>query len=74
MKDGALLYDNLISPTPTVYFQYFMWNLTNPDEFEAGEKPFYVQKGPYSYIEIYTKYNLTQEFGDFESSSWISYT
>lgn len=64
---------NLIKPQ-IVYFEYYMWNITNPDEFEAGEKPNYVQKGPYTYVETYNKIDVVQEYGDFDNSSWIGYT
>ena len=38
------------------------------------EKAKYTQKGPYAYTEIYTKYDVTQENGAFENSSYVEYT
>ena len=52
-----------------------MWNITNPAEFVRGEeKAKYVQKGPYTYIEVYSRHNVSQQYGAFENSSWIEYT
>jgi len=31
------------------YITYYMYNITNPDEFEAGEKPEFEEIGPYVY-------------------------
>ena len=56
-----------------MYFEYYMWNLTNPLDFAAGEKANYVQKGPYTYLETYDKNSIKQQYGAFENSSWISY-
>jgi len=32
------------------YITYYMYNITNPDEFEAGEKPEFDEVGPYVYL------------------------
>ena len=72
-KEGATLFDNVVDPKPLVLFQYYMWNMTNPDEFESGQKPKFVQRGPYTYREKYRKINITQENGAFENSSYLGY-
>jgi len=51
-------------PIP-VYLNFYMLNVTNPDEFEAGTAiPVFVEKGPYSYRQTRVKVNISQEDGD----------
>ena len=61
--------------SPPVTFNYYLWSISNPEKFLSGEeKAKYTQKGPYAYTEIYTKYDVTQENGAFENSSYVEYT
>ena len=63
-----------------VYFQFWMWNIKNPEEFQSqnnGQGPYVPPEieeiGPYSYIESYEKTNIHYENGAYENSSWIGY-
>ena len=50
LKPGSIGYRNWLKPPIPIYFQIFVFNLTNPKEFFSGsEKPALQQRGPYSY-------------------------
>jgi len=76
LKDGTTMFKSLYQePSPPVTFNYYLWSISNPEKFLSGEeKAKYTQKGPYAYTEIYTKYDVTQENGAFENSSYVEYT
>ena len=46
--DDWLLHMNL-NPGDEPLFKIFIFNFTNPEEFLAGEKPNFVEVGPYVY-------------------------
>lgn len=46
-------------PAVPIYLQFFMFDVANPREARQGERPFVVQKGPYSYREHRPKKNIT---------------
>ncbi|CAH8447911.1 unnamed protein product [Dicrocoelium dendriticum] len=48
---GTVTYEQWVQPTIDIYFQAYLFNLTNPIEFQAGEKPILRQLGPYTYKE-----------------------
>ncbi|CAI2738156.1 unnamed protein product [Dicrocoelium dendriticum] len=48
---GTVTYEQWVQPTIDIYFQAYLFNLTNPIEFQAGEKPILHQLGPYTYKE-----------------------
>jgi len=43
---------------PEIYRSYYLWNLTNPDDFLAGDTPNYEEVGPFVFREIKHKYNI----------------
>ena len=46
-------------PGVPIYMQFFMFDVVNFEEVHKGQKPFVVQKGPYSYREYREKQNIT---------------
>lgn len=57
--DGKTI-DDFISPPVPIYMQFYLFNVTNPDEIRfRGEKPIVTQVGPYTYEEVRTKHNMT---------------
>ncbi|VDQ13988.1 unnamed protein product [Trichobilharzia regenti] len=61
---GSFVYPEWLQPSIPVYAQFYLFNLTNPVEFQAGEKPRVEQLGPYTYREQRVKFNvsMTNEF------------
>ncbi|XP_038056908.1 platelet glycoprotein 4-like isoform X2 [Patiria miniata] len=60
LENGTMGYEIWKDPTADVYMQFWVWNLTNPDEVQAGTKePYLVQQGPYTYREVMIKENIT---------------
>ncbi|XP_020617598.1 lysosome membrane protein 2-like isoform X2 [Orbicella faveolata] len=53
LKPGGLVFKEWKRPSVPIFMQYFVFNLTNPDEVFAGTSiPSVTQMGPYSYREI----------------------
>ncbi|XP_067114503.1 lysosome membrane protein 2-like [Osmerus mordax] len=59
LTQGSRTFETWKSPPPPVFMQYFFFNLTNADEFLAGDKPVVQQIGPYTYREYRPKANVT---------------
>ncbi|TFG06376.1 MAG: hypothetical protein EU539_07810 [Promethearchaeota archaeon] len=57
--------DNDHEDAPKMYSTYYLWNLTNPIAFLAGEKPIYKEVGPFKFREYKYKYDI--EFNDDKS-------
>lgn len=53
------VYDYWKDPPVPIYMQFFMFNLTNKEEFLHGDKASLVQLGPYTYSEKRVKFNIT---------------
>ncbi|XP_030623082.1 lysosome membrane protein 2c isoform X2 [Chanos chanos] len=51
LKNGTDAFEIWQDPPPPVYIQFYFFNLTNPDEVLAGERPAVLQLGPYTYRE-----------------------
>ena len=49
LTPGTELYGMWKEPNVPIYMQFYVFDLSNPSEVLKGEKPFVVQKGPYSY-------------------------
>lgn len=49
IKDGSPTFRQLMNPTVPIYKDIYFFNLTNPEEFQAGDKPNLFELGPYSY-------------------------
>nr|KAI8762028.1 scavenger receptor class B member 1-like [Biomphalaria glabrata] len=45
-------------PVP-IYLQFYIFHVDNPDEVKKGDKPVLIQKGPYTYRERRSKFNIT---------------
>ena len=43
---------------PEIYTKYYVWNLTNPEGFLAGDKPIYEEIGPFVFREFKYKYDV----------------
>ncbi|MCE7733454.1 MAG: CD36 family protein [Candidatus Heimdallarchaeota archaeon] len=43
---------------PPKYKRYYLWNLTNPDEYLTGTTPIYEELGPYTYRQYDIKINV----------------
>ncbi|CAH8823642.1 unnamed protein product [Trichobilharzia szidati] len=56
---GSVVYPEWLQPSIPVYIQFYLFNLTNPVEFQAGEKPRVEQLGPYTYRERRVKFNVS---------------
>ncbi|XP_033110376.1 lysosome membrane protein 2-like isoform X2 [Anneissia japonica] len=69
LKNGSTGYENWIDAPVPVYIQFWVWDCINSLEVMKGEKPYFVQKGPYSYREYWPKENIT-----FYDNHTISYT
>ncbi|XP_064640909.1 lysosome membrane protein 2-like [Lineus longissimus] len=52
-------YKMWMKPTVPIYMQFYVFDVVNPAEVLTGEKPFLVQKGPYTYRESREKVNIT---------------
>ncbi|CAH8451988.1 unnamed protein product [Heterobilharzia americana] len=53
------MYPEWLEPSVPVYAQFYFFNLTNPIEFQAGQKPCVQQLGPYTYREKRMKINIS---------------
>ncbi|XP_056429398.1 platelet glycoprotein 4 [Hyla sarda] len=61
IEEGTIAYDNWIVPGSSVYRQFWIYQVLNPDDIINGGKPKLQQKGPYTYLVRYApKYNVTQ--------------
>ena len=57
-------------PPAKIYRKYFLWDVTNPDEVQAGrEKPNLVERGPYVFVEKWAKVNI-----QFLGTNFVSYS
>ncbi|KAF5894664.1 lysosome membrane protein 2-like, partial [Clarias magur] len=59
LTEGSKVFDTWKNPPPPVFMQFFFFNITNPDEFLAGQKPHLTHMGPYTYREYRPKDNVT---------------
>ncbi|XP_062618406.1 lysosome membrane protein 2-like isoform X1 [Saccostrea cucullata] len=58
LKEGNLLYNTWRDLPIPIYMQFYMFDLTNPEEVKRGAKPDVVERGPYTYIEKRIKYDV----------------
>lgn len=50
LTEGSKVFDSWKKPPPPVFMEFYFFNVTNPDEFLAGDaKPRVVEVGPYTY-------------------------
>ena len=49
ISNRSELWDIWSEPPLPIYMQFYMFNLSNPEEVKNGKKPDVVQKGPYTY-------------------------
>jgi hypothetical protein len=59
LKNGSQSYKMWADPSSPIYFQVWMFDLLNADEFLAGQKPDLKQKGPYTYREKRHKFDIS---------------
>ncbi|OWF39622.1 lysosome membrane protein 2-like [Mizuhopecten yessoensis] len=58
LVEGGATYDIWKDTPIPIYMQFYMFDVRNPEEVLQGKKPFVVQKGPYTYREVRTKFNI----------------
>ncbi|VDP82564.1 unnamed protein product [Echinostoma caproni] len=58
---GTVSYAQWKEPKIDIYFQAYMFNLTNPEEFVGGAKPRVQQVGPYTYREHRIKTDMSEQ-------------
>ncbi|KAM9450698.1 lysosome membrane protein 2-like isoform 2-T2 [Clarias gariepinus] len=58
LTEGSKVFDTWKNPPSPVFKEFFFFNLTNPDEFVAGQKPSLTQMGPYTYRKYTPKENV----------------
>ncbi|ESO96893.1 hypothetical protein LOTGIDRAFT_159641 [Lottia gigantea] len=68
LVNGSYLYDVWKEPPMPIYLQVYMFNLTNPKEVKKGQKPYVVEKGPYTYREERIKFDIV-----FNDNGTVSY-
>lgn len=56
------VYENWLVPTVPIYFNVYLFNVTNPTEVLAGERPRLQEVGPYVYRERRERFDV--QFGD----------
>ena len=49
IKNGSATFRQLMNTTVPIYKDIYFFNLTNPEQFQAGDKPNLSELGPYSY-------------------------
>ncbi|KAA3675639.1 lysosome membrane protein 2 [Paragonimus westermani] len=62
LAPGTKAYQQWLRPSVDIYFQAYFFNLTNPREFIAGQKPIVKQLGPYTYREVRYKKDVLKQF------------
>ncbi|KAK7066711.1 Scavenger receptor class B, member 2 [Halocaridina rubra] len=59
IKPDSSTIDAFISPPVPIYMQFYLFNVTNPDEIRFhGAKPALQEVGPYTYEEVRTKFDM----------------
>ncbi|KAL3880575.1 hypothetical protein ACJMK2_032806 [Sinanodonta woodiana] len=64
LKEGGDIYNNWVEPPVPIYFQIYVFNLENPEEFKNGGKPRVTQRGPYTYREHRKKGKIDYHVND----------
>uniref|UniRef100_A0A8C1NVM9 Uncharacterized protein n=1 Tax=Cyprinus carpio TaxID=7962 RepID=A0A8C1NVM9_CYPCA len=60
LTEGSKSFATWKNPPTPVYMEFFIFNVTNPDEFLKGEaKPHVTTMGPYTYREYRPKHNVS---------------
>ena len=49
LEPGHETYEQWLNPTVPTYKDFYVYNLTNPEEFANGAKPSFEELGPYRY-------------------------
>ncbi|XP_065920344.1 lysosome membrane protein 2-like isoform X2 [Dysidea avara] len=63
LEPGHETYEQWLNPTVPTYKDFYVFNLTNSEEFANGAKPRFEELGPYRYREIREKTVLDQSDG-----------
>lgn len=59
LKPGTDVTKQWVDPSVPIYLQFYIFDVSNPMEAKQGQRPYLVQKGPYSYREHRPKKNIT---------------
>lgn len=68
LREDAPIYEIWKEPDIPLYNYIYIFNITNPDEMAAGEKPILEELGPYVYKQKWRKENIT-----FNPNGTVSY-
>lgn len=70
VRNDSEVFDAFVSPPVPIYMQFWLFNVTNPDEIRfSGAKPVLQEVGPFTYEEVRVKYSF--EWDDYEGT--VSY-
>uniref|UniRef100_A0A1I8JM54 Scavenger receptor class B member 1 n=2 Tax=Macrostomum lignano TaxID=282301 RepID=A0A1I8JM54_9PLAT len=69
LRNGTLAYSQFISPKVPVRIQFYAFDLQNPIEVINGDRPFVVQRGPFTYAEVRRKEDVSCD----ELRDWLTY-
>ena len=56
--------------TVPIYFSIYIFNVTNPNEFMAGEKPIVKEVGPFTFIQKRRKLIQNMDADSVSSHDW----
>ncbi|PAA83908.1 hypothetical protein BOX15_Mlig025401g1, partial [Macrostomum lignano] len=69
LRNGTMAYSQFISPKVPVRIQFYAFDLQNPIEVINGDRPFVVQRGPFTYAEVRRKEDVSYD----ELRDWLTY-
>jgi len=69
LAEGSMQYEAWKQANQNITTNYYLFNVTNPDEILTGEKPKLVEIGPYEYKIIQKKLNVELRVNDGKNSS-----
>lgn len=53
IKENSTSFKSWLEPPATIYRKYYFFDVKNVDDVQSGrEKPFLVERGPYTYREV----------------------
>ncbi|KAK8394388.1 hypothetical protein O3P69_006524 [Scylla paramamosain] len=68
LRQGGQKYESWVDTPVPVYYKVYVFNLTNPKQFMAGDRPRVQERGPYVYLMKETKEEI-----EFHSNGSVTY-